>query len=85
MPYHYWKDISPPPSASGAVETAYISTIGSDAQNPYYRGAIGIKLPFGNIDISAEVFHDSSMSSKTDRGLNGVAIRAQWFPFRERE
>lgn len=82
VPYHYWKDVSPPPSATGVVETAYISSIGHENQNPYYRGSIGIRLPFKSIDVSAEVFHDSSISSKGDRGVNGVAIRAQWFPFR---
>lgn len=79
VPYHYWRDVSPP----NGIETAYVSTIGSDSQNPYYRGAIGITLPLRTIDLSAEVFHESSVSSKTDRGVNGVAIRARWFPFRK--
>lgn len=82
VPYHYWKDVSPPPTATGAVERASVSTIGSESQNPYYRGAIGIKIPFRAIDLSAEVFHDSSIATDRDRGVNGVAIRATWFPFR---
>jgi len=41
-----------------------------------------MKIPFKAIDLSAEVFHDSSIASNRDRGVNGVAIRATWFPFR---
>jgi hypothetical protein len=82
VPYHYWKEVSPTPSATGAVETSYLSTIGHESQNPYYRAAIGIRIPLRSIDLSAEVFHDSSISSDKDRGVNGVAIRATWFPFR---
>jgi hypothetical protein len=82
VPYHYWKNVSPAASQTGAVETSYLSTIGSDNQNPYYRGSIGIKIPFRSIDLSAEVFHDSSIATKRDHGVNGVAIRATWFPFR---
>lgn len=83
VPYHYWRAVSPPPpSSTGAVEsTYYVATIGDRNENPYYRGAIGIKLPFRSIDVSAEVFHDSSIPS-SDRGVNGIALRAQWFPFR---
>lgn len=82
VPYHYWRNVSPAASETGAVESAYVSTIGSEGHNPYYRGAIGIKIPFRSIDLSAEVFHHSSMSTNYDRGVNGVAIRATWFPFR---
>jgi len=82
LPRHYWKDVSPPAGPTGAAETAYVATIENENQNPYYRGAIGIKLPFRSIDLSAEVFHDSSVATKRDRGVNGVAIRATWFPFR---
>lgn len=81
VPYHYWRDVSPPPT-NGVVERAYVSTISNENENPYLRNAIGFKLPFRSIDVSAEIFHDSSMSSDKDRGVNGVAIRAQWFPFR---
>lgn len=84
VPYHYWREMqAPPPGQTGAIESNYrVSTVGDDSQNPYYRGAIGLKIPFRKIDLSAEVFHESSISSRTDRGVNGVAIRAQWFPFR---
>lgn len=84
VPYHYWQAVTPPPSSStGALESTYYrSAVGEDDQNPYYRGSIGIKIPFRSIDISAEVFHDSSISTGRDRGVNGVALRAQWFPFR---
>lgn len=82
VPYHYWKDVSPTASDTGAVESAYTSTIGADGQNPYYRGAIGIKIPFQSIDVMAEVFHESSIATNKDHGVNGIAIRARWFPFR---
>lgn len=84
VPYHYWKEIAgPPPGQTGAIESNYfLSTIGSDNQNPYYRPAIGIRLPFRSIDVSAEAFYESNGSSKTDRGAKGIALRMQWFPFR---
>jgi len=82
VPYHYWANVSPPPSGTGAVETSYLSTIARDDQNPYYRGAIGLKIPFRTIDLSAEVFHESSIESNRDHGVNGLAVRATWFPFR---
>jgi hypothetical protein len=81
IPYHYWRDVSPPPSQNGAVETAYVWTLGRENPNPYYRGAIGIRMPFKSIDVSAEVFRDTSISMD-GQGVNGLALRAQWFPFR---
>ena len=81
VPYHEWRDVSPP-SVNGVVERAYVSTISNENENPYLRNAIGFKLAFRTIDLSAEIFHDSSMSSDKDRGVNGFALRAQWFPFR---
>lgn len=82
VPYHEWAYEGTSTSQGGLVETTYRSTISSKDENPYMRNAIGIKLPFRTIDISAEIFHDSSMSSDNDRGVNGFAIKAQWFPFR---
>lgn len=81
VPYQYWKDVSPPPSNS-VVETVYIWSASNESENPYMRNAIGYQLRFRAMDISAEIFHDSSMSSNKDRGVNGIAIRATWFPFR---
>lgn len=81
VPYHYWKDVSPPPH-DGIVETSYVSTISNENENPYLRNAIGLQLSFKAIDVSLEAFHDSSMSSDKDRGVNGLAIKAKWFPFR---
>lgn len=81
VPYFHLVDVSPPPR-DGVIETAYIHTISDENDNPYLRNAIGFKLPFKKVDISAEVFHDSSMSSDKDRGVNGFAIKAKWFPFR---
>jgi hypothetical protein len=82
VPYHYWKDISPPPRADGVRETARLSSIGNESQNPYLRNAIGLQINFRSLDVSLEAFHDSSMSSNQDRGVNGLAIKARWFPFR---
>lgn len=81
VPYLAWRNISPP-ARDGIIETAHAWTITNENENPYLRNAVGIKLPFRSIDVSAEFFHDSSMSSKRDRGVNGFALRAQWFPFR---
>lgn len=55
-----------------------------EAANPYMRNAIGYQLQFRNLDVAIEAFHDSSMATQKDRGVNGVAIRARWFPFRRR-
>ena len=81
VPYHYWKDVSPP-ARDGVIETAYLSTIGDESQNPYLRNAIGLELKFRKLDVALEAFHDSSMSSDGDRGVNGLALRARWYPFR---
>lgn len=82
VPYHEWQYLGTTTSSSGLVETAYREGISYENENPYLRNAIGIRLPFKAIDLSAEVFHDSSMSSDKDRGVNGFALRAKWFPFR---
>lgn len=81
VPYHYWKDVSPPPR-DGLIETAYVSTIGDENESPYVRPAIGLKLEFRSIDVSVDAFYSTSTSSKYDRGVKGIALRAQWFPFR---
>lgn len=82
VPYHEWVYEGTTNAASGVVETTYRSTILNEDESPYMRNAIGFRLPFRAIDVSLEAFHDSSMSSKKDRGVNGIALRAQWFPFR---
>lgn len=82
VPYHEWVYMGTTTSNSGLVESTWLSTISNENENPYMRNAIGFRLPFRSIDVSLEAFHDSSMSSNKDRGVNGVALRAQWFPFR---
>lgn len=82
VPYHEWVYMGTTTASSGLVETTYVSTISNQNENPYMRNAIGFRLPFRAIDVSVEAFHDSSMSSERDRGVNGFALRAQWFPFR---
>lgn len=82
VPYHEWAYAGTSTSAGGLVESTWRSTITAENENPYMRNAIGMKLPFRSIDISLEAFHDSSLSSNKDRGVNGFAIKAQWFPFR---
>lgn len=82
VPYHEWVSMGTSTSQSGLIESTWLSTISNENENPYLRNAIGLRLPFRSIDVSAECFHDSSMSSDRDRGVNGCAIKAQWFPFR---
>lgn len=82
VPYHEWAYMGTTTSSSGLVESTWLSTISNENESPYMRNAIGFRLPFRAIDVSLEAFHDSSMSSKKDRGVNGVALKAQWFPFR---
>lgn len=81
VPYHYWRDISPPPR-DGVIETAFVSTISDRSDNPYLRSALGFELSFRQVDLSAEIFHDSSIATSRDRGVNGIGLRARWFPFR---
>lgn len=71
-------------SQGGLVESMYRSTISYENENPYMRNAVGFKLPFRKVDVYVDLyFHESSISSDKDRGVNGYpAIRAQWFPFR---
>lgn len=82
VPYHEWAYSGTHISQSGLVESTWLSTITNENENPYMRNAIGMKLPFRSIDVSLEAFHDSSISSDRDRGVNGFAVKAQWFPFR---
>lgn len=82
VPYHEWRYEGTSTSAGGLIESTWRSTITNENENPYMRNAIGMKLPFRSIDISLEAFHDSSISSDRDRGVNGFAVKAQWFPFR---
>lgn len=82
VPYHEWAYMGTSASQDGLVETSWRSTISNEDESPYLRNAIGFRLPFKSVDVSVEAFHDSSMSSDRDRGVNGFAVRAQWFPFR---
>jgi hypothetical protein len=82
VPYHEWAYMGSAVARSGLVESTWLSKISYENENPYMRNAIGFRLPFRAVDITAEVFHDSSISSTKDRGVNGFALRAQWFPFR---
>lgn len=82
VPYHEWAYAGTSTSTGGLVESTWRSTITAENENPYMRNAIGLKLPFRSIDVSLEAFHDSSISSDKDRGVNGFAVKAQWFPFR---
>lgn len=60
----------------------WIASQSHEAANPYMRNAIGYQISFRQMDVAAEIFHDSSMATDRDRGVNGIAIRARWFPFR---
>jgi hypothetical protein len=82
VPYHEWAYAGTTTSSSGLVETTYVSTISNENESPYMRNAIGFRLPFRSMDVTLDAFHDSSMSSNKDRGVNGFALRVQWFPFR---
>lgn len=81
IPYFYWKDVSPPPG-NGVVETAFVSAIGDESQNPYGRLALGYQLDLGNVVMSLELSHVSSLATDADRGVNSLQLRARWFPFR---
>jgi hypothetical protein len=52
------------------------------ADNPYGRLSIGYQLDLRNLVLAFQAEHTSSLSSTDDRGVNGIAIKAKWFPFR---
>ena len=81
-PYHEWRYAGTTTSPGGLVETTYTSVISEENENPYFRPTLGFKLPFRSVDVTVGAYHQSSVSSKRDRGINGVFIDAQWFPVR---
>jgi hypothetical protein len=52
------------------------------ADNPYGRLSIGYQLELGNLVLAFQAEHTSSLATDDDRGINGLAIKARWFPFR---
>lgn len=53
------------------------------AQNPYGRLAVGYEQTFfvPNLRLSAELYHESSLATASDRGVNGARISLRWYPF----
>jgi hypothetical protein len=58
--------------------------LSSVPKNPFGRAAIGYELRFSNLSLAIEGSHQSSLASGDDGGINSVAIRARWYPFRRR-
>jgi hypothetical protein len=54
-----------------------------EALNPYGRLAIGYEQPFftPTLRLSAELFHESSIATGRDRGVNGGRISLRWYPW----
>lgn len=50
--------------------------------SPYGGLALGITLPFNDVQISLEATHISSVATNHDRGINSIGIHAKWYPFR---
>lgn len=53
-----------------------------DARNPYGKLAIGYEINFDNMTIALEASHISSLANDDDLGVNGITLKARWFPFR---
>lgn len=53
------------------------------AENPYGRIAIGYEQTFfvPELRLSAELYHESSLATGRDRGVNGARISLRWYPF----
>lgn len=56
--------------------------INGRADNPYGRVSIGYQLQFPSVTLSFQAEHTSSLATTDDRGVNGLSIKARWFPFR---
>ena len=52
------------------------------AANPYGRLSIGYQVELQRVTFSVELSHISSLDTNKDRGVNSVAFKARWFPFR---
>lgn len=54
-----------------------------EARNPYGRLALGYEQTFFSPDLrlSAELFHESSLATGRDRGVNGARVSLRWYPF----
>jgi hypothetical protein len=50
--------------------------------SPYGGLALGLTVPFKDIQFSLEATHISSVATNHDRGINSISIHARWFPFR---
>lgn len=64
------------------VETITTQRTTDEPMNPYGRLALGYELRLSSFTLSLEAAHDSSLDIDTDRGMNSIAIRARWYPFR---
>jgi hypothetical protein len=57
-------------------------TTNSRANNPYGRFSIGYEIDLGGLVLGFQAEHTSSVTDSDDRGVNGLAIKARWYPFR---
>lgn len=54
-----------------------------EARNPYGRLALGYEQTFFSPDLrlSAELYHESSLATGRDRGVNGARVSLRWYPW----
>jgi hypothetical protein len=61
------------------------TVVDSRAQNPYARIGLGYQmdLDFGQskVRLMLEAYHQSSIATGQDRGVNGISFGARYFPF----
>lgn len=71
--------------SNGTIQTGHSEYTAFDhrAQNPYGRLAVGYEQTFfvPNLRLSAELYHESSLATASDRGVNGARISLRWYPF----
>jgi hypothetical protein len=68
--------------AGNAIETVTALESVDEPLNPYGRFALGYQIDFKSVTLSLEASHLSSFQTDTDRGINAIAIKARWYPFR---
>lgn len=63
--------------------TEQLSLYDRRARNPYGRLAIGYEQTFflPELKLYADVWHESSLATGRDRGVNGARIGLRWYPW----
>jgi hypothetical protein len=70
---------------NGVLETGGVWQTTNSAQNPYGRIGLGYQMDidFGSskVILTLAGYHESSIATGNDRGINGLSFGARYFPF----